>query len=386
MESFTILLKPAQSIMLSNYLRKNCFKNQRALLSLSAKVKKFPDALKMNAWQIHSYEEDLQLSSTRKPFLRSVDSILVKVESVSVNPIDLYMKDGYARNVLNVFRNDEMELPLTLGRDFSGTIVRKGLTVDEKYKIGDKVYGFIPLHKQGSFAEYVIAENGHFRHQPDHLSPAESASMVYASMTAWSALFVTAGLALGCGKDKRILILGASGGVGTMAVQLLKSQGVHVAATCATDAMSLVRSLGADDVFDYTQPDHIEKISTNRYDIILDCAKFGIDRVPNEWKFGQYITLNSPLILNTDEYGLVGGLMKSTSSLLSQNIMKLKDGKRVKWGFFIPSNSGFELIDRLAKNNQLRPVIHKEFSFEQLPTALNEVKKGHLRGKVMINI
>lgn len=58
-------------------------------------------------------------------------------------------------------RNNEMELPLTLGRDFSGTIIRKGLKVDEKYKVGDKVYGFIPLHKQGSFAEYVISEGGH---------------------------------------------------------------------------------------------------------------------------------------------------------------------------------------------------------------------------------
>lgn len=69
--------------------------------------------------------------------------------------------DGYAKNVLNIMRNNEMELPLTLGRDFSGTIIRKGLKVDEKYKVGDKVYGFIPLHKQGSFAEYVISEGGH---------------------------------------------------------------------------------------------------------------------------------------------------------------------------------------------------------------------------------
>ncbi|XP_045470056.1 reticulon-4-interacting protein 1 homolog, mitochondrial-like [Harmonia axyridis] len=382
----SILLQSLQGRMLARYSKRNCFtQTQLSKPANFAAQAQFSDVIKMNAWQVHSYEEDLQLSTARKPLLRFIDSILVKVESASVNPIDLYMKDGYAKNALNFLREDEMELPLTLGRDFCGTIVRKGLTVDKKYKVGDRVYGFIPLYRQGSFAEYVVAEHGHFHHQPDHLRPEESASMIYAAMTAWSALFVTGGLTRGNTKDKRVLILGASGGVGTMAIQLLKSQGVHVTGTCATDAVSLVRSLKADEVFDYTQQDCIQKISENRYDIILDCAKFGVDKIPNEWKFEQYITLNSPLILNTDKYGLVGGSLKSISTLLSENIIKIKDGKMVKWGFFLPCSKGFAFISRLVTCGLLRPVIHKKFSFEQLPDALNEVKKGHLRGKVVVN-
>lgn len=134
-----------------------------------------------------------------------------------------------------------------------------------------------------------------------------------------------------------------------------------------------MRSLGADDIYDYTQPNYIKEIaesrypivlflklrfftnhfSNSRYDIILDCAKYGIEKIPNEWKFKQFITLNSPLMLNTDRYGILGGLLRSTSSLLTQNMITLKDGKVVKWGFFIPSSSGFKFINHLVKNDQV---------------------------------
>ncbi|KAK9888820.1 hypothetical protein WA026_001043 [Henosepilachna vigintioctopunctata] len=341
---------------------------------------------KMNAWQVHSYGDELLRSSTRTPIVNEVNEVLVKVEAASVNPIDLLMKEGYARTVLNVLRKSDMELPLTLGRDFCGTIVSKGLASNSKFKMGDKVYGFVPLHKQGSFAEYVLAESDHICFQPEHLKPTECTSVVYAAMTAWSALFITGGLQFENTKNKRILVLGASGGVGTMAVQLLKTQGVQVIGTCSTNAVPLVRSLGADEVIDYTQPDYLKQIAESRYDIILDCAKFGVNNLPTNWKFKQFITLNSPLMLNTDKYGLLPGVLKSATTLVGDNIVILKDGKVIKWGFFLPCKKGFELINGLLTKKEIRPITHKEFDFDEIPDALAEVNKGHLRGKVVINV
>ncbi|KAL3280984.1 hypothetical protein HHI36_004209 [Cryptolaemus montrouzieri] len=363
--------------MFCNFVRKNLgrFKSEIRQLSGALAEEKLADQSRMQSWQVHSYGEDMLLSSIRIPIVYDTNEVLIQVEAASVNPIDVYMKDGYARTVLNLLRRNEMELPMTLGRDFCGTVVCKGLSVNSKYKIGDRVYGFIPLHKQGSFAQYVLADDGHICHHPKQLSPGESASIVYAAMTAWGALFITGGLQFGNSENKRVLILGASGGVGTIALQLLKSQKVHVTGSCSTNAVPLVKSLGADDVLDYTQPDYLKEISDRRFDIILDCAKFGADNIPRNWKFKQFISLNSPLMLNTDQYGLAGGLLKSGGTLLGTNIPHLKDGKVIKWGFFIPSESGFKFVHELVKNREIKPMLHKEFDFGQLPDAFDEVKK-----------
>ncbi|XP_057662001.1 reticulon-4-interacting protein 1, mitochondrial [Diorhabda carinulata] len=369
--NFKNMLKRAFSVNSSNYVKH----------SLNNK-------LKVRAWQTHEYGDlkNVQLDEVRIPVIRKPTDVLVQVNSASVNPIDILMLGGYGKTLMQVPRNWELELPLIVGRDFCGTIIGKGQSVCNDYKVGDEVYGFVPLYNSGTFSEAIITDVSYLLPKPKHLTHFESASMVYATMTAWSALYVFGNMLSKQKKGLRVLILGASGGVGTAAIQILKSQQCHVFATCSEDAIPLVTELGADNVFNYKDQDFEQKIEQEgRYHIILDGARMGHQNIPKGWKFDTYISLNSPLLKNTDQYGLLPGLAYSLSDVLESNLKRFKDGSSIVWGFFVPSRNGFEFINELITDKKIKPIIHKKFSFDQLPEALQTVADGHLRGKVVID-
>ncbi|KAG5890844.1 hypothetical protein JTB14_016277 [Gonioctena quinquepunctata] len=356
--------------------------------SYSKNAASFKGKPKIKSWQIHEYGglDELQLGSSRFPIIRSPNEVLVHVSAASINPIDLLMLGGYGRTLFQIQRNFELELPLTVGRDFSGTIIAKGHGVRNELKVGDEVYGFIPLHKQGSFSEAVLADACYILPKPKHLSAVQSTSLVYATMTAWSALFLFGNLLCKQKEGLRVLILGCSGGVGTAAVQLLKSQDCVVFGTCSTDAVSMIYDLGADCVYDYNDPDFQKNVELEgRYHIILDAAKVGYKNIPKSWKYDTYITLNSPLLTNTDSYGLLAGLAYSVGDVLDANFKRCQEQSSVKWGFFVPSKSGFEFVDNLIVREKIRPVIHKTFNFDNLSEAMKTVTEGHLRGKVVVD-
>ncbi|RZC35709.1 reticulon-4-interacting protein 1, mitochondrial-like [Asbolus verrucosus] len=355
-----------------NFFRQGCRKFSSSIPKI-----KIREENKANAWQVHSYGdiEELQYGAVRIPKIEDPDELLINVEAASVNPIDLLMMGGYGRTLFQIPRKCKMELPLTLGRDFCGTILYKGKEVGDAFNVGDKVYGFIPVHKQGSFSEVAIANKSHICKKPEKLSPVECTSLVYATMTAWSALYLFGNMLFKGGKGTKVLILGASGGVGTAAVQLLKSQGclVHVMLFHWWNHWGLI-------IFLIISNQIISKMWKQR----ANCAKFGYDNVPKTWKFGTYITLNSPLLHNTDKLGLVGGLLSSASTLLSYNLKPPGNQKCLTWGFFVPSSRGLQFIHNLISQGKIRPLIHKEFKFENLPDAFRELKKGHMRGKIVI--
>ncbi|KAK9743860.1 Alcohol dehydrogenase GroES-like domain [Popillia japonica] len=343
---------------------------------------------KMQAWQIHSYGDlsELQLTKARIPIIQNPKDVLIQVEAASLNPIDKMILGGYGRELLGFLRNYELEFPLTLGRDFAGVVIGKGHDVSNQIKVGDSVYGIIPPHKQGSFAETVLSSEETISKKPNNVTPVEAASIAYAAMTAWSALFLTGELLFRSAKHAVVLVLGASGGVGTAAVQILKAQGATVMATCSTDAVPLIQSLGADQVFDYRDKDCIENLAqAGFYDIILDCAKFGHQNIPNYWRYKRYITLNSPLLLNSDQYGFFGGLIVSAKDVLTSNIPKIIEGKTVRWGFVTPRKDGLNLITHLMHTQQIKPVIHKVYKFDEIPAAFDALSAGHLRGKIAID-
>ncbi|ERL94143.1 hypothetical protein D910_11425, partial [Dendroctonus ponderosae] len=353
---------------------------------------KFKDDNKMLSWTVHSYGgvEELQFGGSRVPIISKPDDVLVKVKAASVNPIDAYMlglinvwggilgqyligpyffeghlnslmflqflinqlsilleevpfnirtnmwlqldgapphyhcevrqflnanfqnsligrRGGYGKTSLQVLRNFEIEFPLILGRDFSGSVIGKGHAVSE-INIGDEVYGFVPIHKQGTFADIAVASKCHLLPKPKHLSHEQSASLVYTTMTAWSGLYLSGNMLCRQNKGLKVLVLGGSGGVGTSAIQLLKSQGYHV---------------------------------------ILDACNMGIENLPAGWQYESFVTLNSPLLVNNDKYGLFGGMLRSIGNLLNTNRSKICSGKTLRWGYFVPSRRGFEFIHTL---------------------------------------
>ena len=160
------------------------------------------------------------------------------------------------------------ELPLTLGRDFSGVVVDTGMSPGS-FNVGDQVWGTVfPTNSRGSHAEYVLASTTNsVGLKPKSLSHVEAASIPYAALTAWSGLDLTGSLLAQASKETdapSVLVIGASGGVGTLAVQILKaatSGAAKVVATCQDDAFELVTDLGADVVLDYKSPQFEEQLS-----------------------------------------------------------------------------------------------------------------------------
>uniref|UniRef100_A0A182LVT1 Enoyl reductase (ER) domain-containing protein n=1 Tax=Anopheles culicifacies TaxID=139723 RepID=A0A182LVT1_9DIPT len=358
---------------------------------------------KMSGWQIHAYgvpQEEIQFSDGIKmPILRSPTQLLVKVKASSVNPIDVAMINGYGASVLNAMRCKDggIEFPLVLGRDFSGEIVQKGLGISSReLEVGDEVWGVVPVHLQGCHADYVVVEKYCLFKKPSNLSKIDASAILYAGLTAWSGLYITGHLGdllgaispVGGGAGKKVLVLGAAGGVGTLAVQMLLAEGVEVFATCAPDAMQMIHNLGVKYVLDYTDPAHVQNVaSVGRFDIVLDCAGKGTDYA-NEipWLFDQYITFNSPVLKNIDADGFAAGMYQNAVNLVRNNAASLSTRQGlVKWGYFVPVPQGIAYLQRLAEKDKLLPVVEKVFPFANTPEAYERVSQKHLRGKVVID-
>ncbi|XP_002074270.3 reticulon-4-interacting protein 1 homolog, mitochondrial [Drosophila willistoni] len=359
--------------------------------------------LKMGGWQLHNYGDELQLSDKVKiPQIRNSQDCLVKVRTTSVNPIDVAMARGYGATVLNKLRcqpGDGIEFPLTLGREFCGELVQKGMGVTSKdLKQGTRVWGVVPLQSPyGAHAEYVSVPASCLAPAPAELDDSEAASVLYAGLTAWSGLYITGGLgglcgattSSGGGSQKRILVLGGSGGVGSLAIQILKSQGAQVLATCSENAIELVRCLGADFVVDYSNPVAMEELCNFApFDIVLDCAGQGGQHAAElKFDYRQYITFSSPLLANIDRNGLGFGALQNLSDLVRTNVKSLTQrGGLVKWGFFSPAPHGIQFLQNLVQKRKLLPLIDTSFEFSEMPKAFERMQNGHLRGKIVIKL
>ncbi|KAL7740252.1 hypothetical protein ACLKA6_014515 [Drosophila palustris] len=360
---------------------------------------------KMGGWQLHCYGDvdELQFSDKLKlPQIHSSDECLVRISATSVNPIDVAMLRGYGSTLLNTLRcqtDDYIEFPLTLGREFCGELVQKGMGVKSgQLQLGSRVWGVVPVtNTSGSHAEYVVVPQSCLATAPKELDDKEAASVLYAGLTAWSGLYISGFLggpcgattAAGGGANKRVLVLGGSGGVGSLAIQILHSQGVQVLATCSEDAVEMVRCLGADCVVDYTNPVEMEKLCTYApYDIVLDCAGQGGQHAADlKFDFHQYVTFSSPLLANIDKQGLCLGALQNISDLIQTNVKSVTQrGGLVKWGYFYPAAHGIQFLQRLVERRKLIPQIDSSFKFAELPNAFERMKKGHLRGKVVVNL
>lgn len=192
----------------------------------------------------------------------------------------------------------------------------------------------------------------------------------------------------GGGNGKRICILGASGGVGTLAVQIAHAENMIVTATCGTDSVDLIKSLGADVVIDYRKDNLTEKFTGQSFDIILDAAGLGADYATKmPWKFSQYVTLQPPVANDTDRYGLVLGSLKSAFTFVKSNTQTICSHRGLlKWGFFIPAPQGIEFIRKHVENGKLRSITDSVYEFNSMKEAFRKVADGHLRGKIIVKV
>lgn len=207
-------------------------------------------------------------------------------------------------------------------------------------------------------------------------------------MTAWSSLYISGGLRTDHGVGKRICILGASGGVGTLAIQMAKAAKMEITATCSMDCIEMVKNLGADCVIDYRNENVAEKVRGQFFDIILDAAGFEPNYATKlPWKFRRYITLRPPILPYTDSSGLIIGMIRTAFSFIKSNILTIIHCCGfLKYGFFRLDPRGIEYFKKLIESGQIKPVNDSIFDFNDIKEAYQKVAKGHLRGKVIVRV
>lgn len=166
------------------------------------------------------------------------------------------------------------------------------------------------------------------------------------------------------------------------------AENMIVTATCGTDSVELIKSLGADVIIDYRKDNLTEKFKGQSFDIILDAAGLGSDYAAKmPWKFSQYITLQPPVANDTDRYGLIFGSLKSAFTFATSNMKTICTHRGLlKWGFFVPAPQGIEFIRKHVENGKIRPITDSVYDFDSIKEAFQKVEKGHLRGKVIVKV
>jgi NADPH:quinone reductase-like Zn-dependent oxidoreductase len=295
------------------------------------------------------------------------DEVLIKVHAASVNPYDWHFMRG-SPYVMRLMSGLGAPDDKGLGADFAGTVEAIGKDVS-RFKPGDEVFGAA----SGAFAEYVIKrESGSVVLKPAGVSFEQAASIPIAAITALQALRDR-------GKIKsaqKVLINGASGGVGTFAVQIAKSFGAEVTGVCSTRNLEMVKSIGADHVFDYKKEDYTE--SGEQFDLIVDLVgNHGLlknRRVlsPN----GIMVIVGGP---KGNWIGPMMGMIKAPllSLFVEQQFLDLLAELR---------QEDLTLLGELIETGKILPVIDKRFELSKVPDAIRYSETGRARGKIIINL
>ncbi len=316
----------------------------------------------MKAWTIprHGALDLLQLQDIPKPACAD-DEVLVRVTAAALNPADLYLISG--KNGGHLLH--AQKFPITPGFDFSGTIEQVGANVRD-LKLEQDVFGFFPYArstKQGTLCEYIAVKPDHVSPKPANVSYEEAAAVCTTGSTAYMGLFNKARLT----KGQDILVNGASGGVGSAAVQMAKHTGATVVGTCSAKNMTMVKALGAKEVYDYrkTSPTAINR----HFDVIFDAAStLSFHACHKQLKRGGvYVTLRPSLSLAT-------GIMRSIfSSKASRFVIVAPDGN---------------LLAQLASwlsTGVITSCIDTIYPFAQVLDAFKHLDQG-AAGKIVIKI
>jgi NADPH:quinone reductase-like Zn-dependent oxidoreductase len=308
----------------------------------------------------------LQLKEVERPTPKE-NEVLVKIHATSVNAADWHLLTAdifLVRLNAGLFKSKYN----ILGCDIAGRIEAVGRDV-KQFKPGEAVFGEVFLHNYGGFAEYVTAPESVLALKPDNLSFDEAAAVPLAAITALQGLRDLGHIQSG----QRVLINGASGGVGTFAVQIAKYFGAEVTAVCSTRNADLARTLGADHVIDYTKEDFTQ--NGQQYDLIL--------AVNGYHPISAYRRALTP----KGVYVMVGGtLAQAFQAMLLGPGMTKKGGQQLGTLTLKPNPKDMPLLKELLETGKVVPVIDRRYSLSEVPDALRYFGEGHAKGKVVITV
>lgn len=317
----------------------------------------------MKAVRIHEFggAEVLKLEEIECP-VPAPDEILVKVYASGVNPVDWIVREGG-----NDFLKPLLKLPMTIGWDAAGIVEETGSDVTE-FKKGDAVYGIPNFPGDGSYAEYCAAKANQFALKPQSISFNEAAGIPLAALTAWTAIFEYGKLQAG----QRILIQGASGGVGSFAVQFAKAKGAYVIGIASTNNLEHLKELGADEVIDYTSQKFEELVRD--IDVVFDASPLR----DNDERMKSVSVLKE------------GGILVSVNVdfPFSDEITEALAKKNAKGELVAnqPRQDWLAEIARLIDEGKVRVFISQVFPLEQVAEAHRESETWHVRGKLVLEI
>ncbi len=317
--------------------------------------------MKTIVYNTYGTPDVLHLTQVETPTPKD-NEVLIKIHATTVTAADCMMLEGrpmWGRIILG-FQKPRRK---TLGLEFAGDIEAVGKEVTQ-FRVGNKVYGFTGF-RAGAHAEYTcMHENGSLGIMPTNLTYEQAAASVDGATTALYFLRDKANIQSG----QNVLINGASGSIGTFAVQLAKYFGTKVTGVCSTKNVELVKSLGADQVIDYTQADFTQNSQT--YDIIFDTVgKSSFSKCRGSLtKHGCYL----PTV------GLINNVLHVWTSL--------RGGKKVISGMSIQKNESLRFLKELIEAGTIKTVVERHYPLEQIAEAFRYVQKGHKQGNVVITV
>jgi NADPH:quinone reductase-like Zn-dependent oxidoreductase len=297
------------------------------------------------------------------------NEVLVRVRAASINPYDWHFLRGkpyFARLAASGLLSPKYPI---LGSDAAGQVEAVGGGV-RRFRPGDEVFGLV---EKGGLAEYLSAPESLFALKPAKLTFEQAAAVPLAATTALQGLRDAGHLKPG----QKALIIGASGGVGTFAVQIARAFGAEVTGVCSTRNLELVRSIGADHVIDYTREDVTR--SGTKYDLVLQLAG-----TASASDLRRALTPRGTLLLSSGDssHNVIGPLGRIVvAAVLSRFVSQTLRPFLAK-----PSSEDLKTLAELIDAGQVRPVIDRTYTLSESPDALRYLELGHARGKVVVTI
>ncbi|MFT4416941.1 NADP-dependent oxidoreductase [Fredinandcohnia humi] len=311
----------------------------------------------MKAAAINKYGtiDEIEIQEIPIPELRAND-LLIEVHATSINPVDIAIRKGWlAGRFPNTF-------PLVLGWDVSGIVIATGHLVTN-FKVGDEVYSYSDLSRNGATAEYIAVDENLVARKPKNLSFQEAASVPLVGICSWRALINLGNIQRG----QRVLILGGSGGVGSFAIQLAKFMGAYVVCTTSTKNVPFVKRLGSDEVVDYTITG-MENLNL-QYDLVFD-------------------TVGREALDKTYHLVKANGKIVTISSFIDDEVLKIARDNH----FYVisltsePSGEILSEITNLLENMAIKPQVEKVIALDEIQMGHELIESKHSRGKIVLQV
>lgn len=281
--------------------------------------------------------------------------VLVRVKSAGVNPVDAAAARGMLKDAIPT------EFPVIPGWDVAGVVEDRGHAA-RRFKEGDEVYAYArrPVIQHGTFAEYIALPESYLAHRPQEVTMEEAGGIPLVGLTAYQALFDAGNL----NEGETLLILGASGGVGTMAIQLAKTVGATVIGVASEKNHAYMKELGADEVIDYNKGDVgelVRKVAPEGVDVIFHCSR-------------------------GDSLSQSKGTLKSGGRLVSITNSKpsVPDDVIFQYVFVEPNAAQLDHLRELADDGKLIAPVSGNYTLENAADALREIESLHTRGKLVV--